>query len=479
MLNRLFIKFSATKAAIILLLNDTGPWGPRNGEPAIPKITRPQENGSGNSSGNSGNGSGKDPSEDKKNSDKNSKNNSPQPPKSPWESYNNRENQANQKKEPFPDFAQAFKNRFKNQRQFFDKAFGGGGNFRGSSGDSNFSNPPKSTWGLIVLTVVLVWLGSGFYKINPDENGVVLYFGKLHAVTTPGLNYHLPFPIGKLIKKSVTLVNTEEFGFALAKHKTNRDMGAESLMLTGDENIVDIDFQVQWQVSDIKDFVFNLTDQNLTIRKSAESAMREIIARTPIVSALSDGKGKIEQETRDLLQEILDSYGAGVKVTLVQLLRVDPPEQVIDAFRDVQTAKADREKEINQAKSYANDIVPRARGTASQTFEQAEAYKQEVIANATGQAERFLSIYNQYVKAKQVTKKRMYIEKMTKLYRDMDKVIIDQNAAKSSVVPYLPLNDFKSTPKPNIQTSKPTVVIEPAAPVAAQPNPVQYHLKQS
>ncbi len=256
-------------------------------------------------------------------------------------------------------------------------------------------------------------------------------------------------------------------------------MGAESLMLTGDENIVDIDFQVQLQVSDIKDFVFNLTDQNLTIRKSAESAMREIIARTPIVSALSDGKGKIEQETRDLLQEILDSYGAGVKVTLVQLLRVDPPEQVIDAFRDVQTAKADREKEINQAKSYANDIVPRARGTASQTFEQAEAYKQEVIANATGQAERFLSIYNQYVKAKQVTKKRMYIEKMTKLYRDMDKVIIDQNAAKSSVVPYLPLNDFKSTPKPNIQTSKPTVVIEPAAPVAAQPNPVQYHLKQS
>ena len=309
---------------------------------------------------------------------------------------------------------------------------------------------PKSIIGLVVLGLVFLWLSSGVYKVDSDENAVVLYFGKFYSIETPGLNYHIPFPFGKVIKKSVTIVNTEEFGFASSSNKNKtRNLEAESLMLTGDENIVDIEFQVQWQIADIKNFVFNIAEPNSAIRKTAESTMREVIARTPIAAALSDGKKNIELETKDLLQQVLDYYGAGVRVVLVQLRRVDPPSQVIDAFRDVQTAKADKEKEINQAQSYANDVIPRARGLAAEMEQQAEAFRQEVIANSQGEAGRFVSIYNQYSKAKQVTKKRMYLETMEKIYRDMDKVFIDKNTSKAGVMPYFPLNDIpKQTPIP-------------------------------
>lgn len=327
---------------------------------------------------------------------------------------------------------------FKTASDFFKKIFG--------ENDDDFppKKAPKSLIGLIILAITILWLAMGFYKVDPDENAAVLYFGKFYKIATPGLNYYIPYPFGEIIKKSVTSVNTEEFGFTSNSRKSaDRNLDAESLMLTGDENIVDIEFQVQWQVADIKDFVFNIAQPNQTIRKSAESAMREIIARTPIANALSDGKEKIEQEAKVLLQEILDYYGAGVRVVLVQLRRVDPPAQVIDAFRDVQTAKADKEKEINQAQAYANDIIPRARGTASQMKEQSEAFAKEVVTNAQGEAGRFLSVYNQYSKAKQVTKKRIYLETMEKIYRDMDKVFIDKSAAKSGVMPYFPLNDLQ------------------------------------
>ena len=308
---------------------------------------------------------------------------------------------------------------------------------------------PKQLASLIVLGATVLWLSTGFYKINPDENGIVLYFGKFYSIATPGLNYYIPYPFGELVKKSVTTVNTEEFGYSSSDKKGNskkggRDLEAESLMLTGDENIVDIEFQVQWQVSNIEEFAFNIAEQNLTIRKAAESAMREVIARTPISEALSDGKSNIEQTTRALLQQSLDAYKSGVRVVLVQLRRVDPPSQVIDAFRDVQTAKADKEKEINQAQAYANDIIPRARGAAAQLQEQSEAYKAEVVTNAEGEAARFIAVYNQYLKSKQVTKKRIYLETMEKIYRDSDKILIDKNAAKSSVTSYFPLNDLNA-----------------------------------
>jgi membrane protease subunit HflK len=355
------------------------------------------------------------------------------------------QNPNNQKPKNSEDFSKKFEKFFKKLSNEGSSGSGGSKNIF----DRSNNKTPKSVIGLIILFLIFLWLSSGVYKVDSDENAVVLYFGKFYSVETPGLNYHIPFPFGKVIKKSVTIVNTEEFGFVSNSKKDNRNLEAESLMLTGDENIVDIEFQVQWQISDIKNFVFNIAEPNQAIRKTAESAMREIIARTPIVDALSDGKKNIESETKNLLQQVLDQYGAGVRVVLVQLRRVDPPLKVIDAFRDVQTAKADKEKEINQAQAYANDIIPRARGLAAEMEQQSQAFSQEVVANAKGEAGRFVSIYNQYVKAKQVTKKRMYLETMEKIYRDMDKVVIDKNASKAGVIPYFPLNEMpKQTPIP-------------------------------
>lgn len=381
---------------MLKILMNSGPWGPWNQQQ---KKSGPENN--------------KNPDQKNQNS---SKNPNDQKPKND--------------KNDFEDF-------FKKISDFF----------KGLLNSKTNGENPKSLIGLIVLGISLLWLSSGFYQVDTDENAVLLYFGKFYKVSTPGLNYHIPYPFGQVSKKSVTSVNTEEFGFSSnVKKSSNRDLNAESLMLTGDENIVDVEFQVQWQVADIKDFTFNIVDPNQSIRKSAESAMREIIARTPIAAALSDGKSKIEQETKSLLQEILDSYGAGVRIVLVQLRRVDPPAQVIDSFRDVQTAKADKEKEINQAQSYANDIIPRARGQAAQQKEEAEAYASEVVANAQGEAGRFISVYNQYSKAKQVTRKRIYLETMEKIYRENDKIFIDKSAAKAGVMPYFPLNEIKQQP---------------------------------
>lgn len=370
----------------------------------------------------------------------------------PWGSYNpNQDKKTEEAKQEKPQDDSSFQKQKdpleeinKKLKDFFQKNFGGNNNGGKNISDSGEKNP-KQLIGLVVLGIILFWLSLGIYKVDSDENAIVLYFGKYYKTTTPGLNYHIPYPFGKAIKKSVTNVNTEEFGFLSEKSKFSkgRNIEAEGLMLTGDENIVDIEFQVQWQISNIKDFVFNVANPNESIRKSAESAMREIIARTPIASALSDGKNKIEQETKILLQEILDYYQVGVRVVLVQLRRVDPPAQVIDAFRDVQTAKADKEKEINEAQAYSNDIIPRARGAASKMQEDASAFAQSIITNAEGEAERFLDVYKQYIKAKQVTKKRLYLETMEDIYQKTDKILLDKNASKSGVLPYLPINEIK------------------------------------
>jgi membrane protease subunit HflK len=412
---------------IMKLKNQNGPWGPWSGNAG--------GNTGGSSGGNAGNNTGG--------------NNGPKPGKNPV---------GNQGKKLNPNPQDQIDQALKRSQEFLKNMLGGGGNFGNNNSNSNPNGKtPKSIFGLFAMALVLIWLASGIYKIDSNENGLVLYFGKFYSVSTPGLNYHLPAPFGKVIKGSVTNVNTEEFGFSsgtskvFGKKAKETNNSAESLMLTGDENIVDIDFQVQWQVSDIKDFVFNLAEPEVAIRKASESAMREIIARTPIADALSDGKRRIEQETKILLQQILDSYGAGVRVVLVQMRRVDPPAQVIDAFRDVQTAKADKEREINQAQAYRNDIIPRAKGEASKITENAKAYKQEVVADAEGQASRFNAIYAQYVKAKAVTKKRMYLEQMEKTYRDIDKVIIDK---KAGAIPYLPINDIGNKSKSNPQQSQ-------------------------
>jgi len=300
--------------------------------------------------------------------------------------------------------------------------------------------------GLVILAIL--WGLSGLYRVLPDEQGVVLRFGKFINTTQPGLNYHFPFPIETALTPKVTKVNRIDIGF-----RSERDSGftsggvadvpEESLMLTGDENIVNIDFSVFWVIKDAGNFLFKIQDPQATVKAAAETAMREVIARSEIQPILTEGRSLIETDTQEIIQEILDEYNSGIQITQVQTQKADPPDQVIDAFRDVQAARADMERSKNEAEAYANDVIPRARGEAAKILQAAEAYKKEVVAKAEGEASRFLSIYNEYARAKQVTQERMFLETMERVLADINKIIIDKNAG-SGVVPYLPLQELKT-----------------------------------
>ena len=301
-------------------------------------------------------------------------------------------------------------------------------------------------FGLLIL--VVLWGLSGLYRVLPDEQGVVLRFGKFVNTTQPGLNYHFPYPIESVITPKVTKVNRMDIGF-----RSERDSGfssggvadvpEESLMLTGDENIVNIDFSVFWVIKDAGNFLFKIQDPEGTVKAAAETAMREVIARSDIQPILTEGRSLIEADTQEIIQKILDEYTSGIQITQVQTQKADPPDQVIDAFRDVQAARADMERSKNEAEAYANDVIPRARGEAAKILQAAEAYKKEVVAKAEGEASRFLSIYNEYAKAKKVTQERMYLETMEEVLADINKIIIDKNSGEG-VVPYLPLQELKT-----------------------------------
>jgi membrane protease subunit HflK len=329
---------------------------------------------------------------------------------------------------------------------------------------------------IVAGIALLIWLATGFYVIQPDEEGVILRFGKYNRTATPGLNYRLPTPIETLEKISVTTVNREEIGFrsnAAASSGSSRspfssmrgqvkDMNSnkavpqESIMLTRDENIASIDLDVQWVIKDAKKFLLHIRDlpgEN-TVKSGAESIIREVIGQVNLVEVLAEERSKIEQDAKQLLQATLDSYDMGVQIDRVQLLRVEPPAEVLEAYRDVQSSKADREREINQAQAYRNDIIPRARGEAQRKLQEAEGYKNALIQKARGEAGRFDSVYNEYKNSKDVTKKRMYLETIEDIMQGMNKIIIDKNAA-SNVLPLLPMADmFK---KSNLASSN-TVV---------------------
>jgi len=300
---------------------------------------------------------------------------------------------------------------------------------------------------LILVILAIVWAASGLYRVLPDEQGVVLRFGKFVKTTQPGLNYHFPFPIEGVLTPKVTKVNRMDVGFRSGADSGFSsggvaDVPEESLMLTGDENIVNIDFSVFWVIKDAGNFLFKIQDPQGTVKAAAETAMREVIARSNIQPILTEGRSRIEIETQEIIQSILDEYNSGIQVTQVQTQKADPPDQVIDAFRDVQAARADMERSKNEAQAYANDVIPRARGEAAKILQAAEAYKKEVVARAEGEASRFIAIYTEYAKAKEVTQERMYLETMEKVLADIDKVIIDKNAG-AGVVPYLPLPELK------------------------------------
>jgi len=301
---------------------------------------------------------------------------------------------------------------------------------------------------LVVSILIVIWGLSGLYRVLPDEQGVVLRFGKFTSTTQPGLNYHIPYPVETVLTPKVTKVNRMDIGFrserdtGFGSSTGVADVSEESLMLTGDENIVNIDFSVFWVIKDAGKFLFKIQDPSTVVKAASETAMREVIAKSNIQSILTEGRSKIEIETQEIIQSILDEYESGIQITQVQTQKADPPDQVIDAFRDVQAARADMERSKNEAEAYRNDVIPRARGEAARILQAAEAYKKEVVAQAEGEASRFISIYNEYALAKVVTQERMYLETMEKVLANIDKIIIDKNAS-SGVVPYLPLPELK------------------------------------
>jgi membrane protease subunit HflK len=304
-------------------------------------------------------------------------------------------------------------------------------------------------FGLIIIAII--WALSGLYRVLPDEQGIVLRFGKFVSTTQPGLNYHFPYPIETVLTPKVTKVNRIDIGFRSGSDTGFSSAGVadvpeESLMLTGDENIVNIDFSVFWVIKDAGKFLFKIQDPAATVKAAAETAMREVIAKSKLQSILTEGRSIIEIETQEIAQGLLDEYESGIQITQVQTQKADPPDQVIDAFRDVQAARADMERAKNEAQAYQNDVIPRARGEAAKILQQAEAYKKQVVAKAEGEASRFLAIYKEYSNAKRVTKERMYLETMEKVLAAVDKVIIEKNAS-TGVVPYLALPEIKKKAK--------------------------------
>ncbi|HEX9465750.1 MAG TPA: FtsH protease activity modulator HflK [Alphaproteobacteria bacterium] len=299
--------------------------------------------------------------------------------------------------------------------------------------------------GLIVVIAFALWIASGFYRVQPDEVGVVLRFGEWVQRTDPGLRWHIPTPIETVVLPKVTRINSLDIGFRSApdvRGGRGRSVPEEGLMLTGDENIIDIQYTVFWKIDDVGKYLFNIASPEATVKAASESAMRQVIGQMPAQFALAEGRSQIELNTMRLLQTILNDYGAGVLITQIQLRAVDPPTQVIDAFRDVQRAKADRERARNEAEGYRNDIVPRARGDAQRIIQEADAYRQQVIVQAEGEAQRFVSVYDAFKKAPDVTRQRLYLETMEQVLRNNSKYVIQDSAAGSQgVLPFLPLGD--------------------------------------
>ncbi len=295
-----------------------------------------------------------------------------------------------------------------------------------------------------IAAVAALWLASGFYQVQTNEQGVVLRFGKYAESTGPGLHYHLPFPIESVTKVSMT----QERSINLGVNEGSRGTSAvraftESHMLTGDENIVDINLTVVWRIKDAKDYLFSMRSPDQTVHVAAQSVLREIVGQSKMMPIISGDRGKVEEDTKTELQTVLDDFNSGIEIVRVKLQKADPPKQVVDAFNEVQRAKADMERYKNEAEAYRNEVVPNARGQASQILQSAEAYKEAVVNKAKGEAERFNSVYQAYKQGKEVTAKRLYLETMEKVMRNADKVIIDPSSKGAGVVPYLPLNSLK------------------------------------
>ena len=321
---------------------------------------------------------------------------------------------------------------------------GGGGGKNGGSGGSGGPGFSKRGVTLGLLGLVALWLFASFYTVRPEERSVELMFGQFYRSGEPGLNF-APWPV---VTHEVVQTTTER----VTEVGTGRSRLDTGLMLTRDEAVVDIEFQVVWNISDPARFLFNLADPRETVRAASESAMRDIIARSELSPILNRDRGSIAADLRGAVQDLLDSYESGINVIRVNFDKADPPEQVINAFRDVQTARQERDRLEREADAYANRVLAQARGQAAQLQEEAEAYRAEVINNAQGEAARFVSVYSEYVNAPEVTRKRMYLETMENVLGEMSLTILDNvtgEAGGSGVLPYLPLDGLSRPRSPN------------------------------
>jgi len=351
----------------------------------------------------------------------------------PWSDQNQPNNPWGNKPNQQPDIDEVVKR----LQEKFSGIFGGGKG--GDGGPSGFSKG-GIIGGLVVL--LLLWFASGLYVVGADEEAVVLRFGQHIATKGPGLNWHLPYPVESVEKVPVTRVQRLEIGFRGVADGRVRKIPQEALMLTRDENIVDISFTVQYKIKDVSNYLFNITHPTTSVRDAAESAIREVIGRTMIDDVLTTKKAEVEVEVETLIQSILDGYKSGILVSTVKLQDVQPPERVIKEFKDVASAREDRERAKNIAQAYANDIIPKARGEAKKMVLDAEAYEKEVVDRATGEANAFVSVLKAYRTAPEVTRKRLYIETMQAVLSKADKVIVDKSVA-GRVLPYLPLDKMR------------------------------------
>ena len=303
---------------------------------------------------------------------------------------------------------------------------------------------------IVLLVALILWLATGFYRVEPDEQGIELLFGKWNQTTTPaGLHYFFPTPIGQTITPKVEVIRKINVGFRTASDlgfssNTNaeRKVIEESLMLSGDQNIADVGFTVLYKIKDAGKFLFNLRNPETTVKDMSESVMREIVGQRDLQFLLTEGRQEVEQDVRNLLQDILDSYQSGILIQSIQLQSIDPPDQVIASFDEVQRAKQDKERLVNEANSYLNKIVPNARGDAAKLIEEARAYKEQVVKQAEGVAQNFIDVYNSYKEAPKVTKRRIYLETLRVVLEGKNKIILDDNGTGQGVVPYLPLNEL-------------------------------------
>ncbi len=325
----------------------------------------------------------------------------------------------------------------------------------------------RGSWGsgsgllLIGFVILAIWLASGIYRVLPDEQGVITRFGAFHRTSAPGLHYHLPVPIEAVLKPKVTIINRANvgmrifsegavFGIGRGTDRT-RDVPEESLMLTGDENIVDVDFSVFWVINEASDFLFNIQNPIGTVSAVAESTMREVVGKNKLQPILTGDRQRVEEDVKALMQKTLNSYGAGIAITQVKMQKVDPPAAVIDSFRDVQAARADQERARNEAQAYRNRVVPEARGEAAKLRQNGEAYREQTVAEAEGEALRFLAVFNEYRNAPEVTRQRLFLEMMERVLEKSDKIILDPKG-NSGVVPYLPLDRLQKNQNNNVSS---------------------------